>query len=353
MTSTTNSRGRPLWYSAFGCAMLLAGTGPAPAQTAQAQLQEQPTNRNILTWPMPETVSPEGRAMASAMAKAPMPNPMPPVALQRQMIGGMQDAMGARLTKRYGVRVEAAVIAGVPVRIVYPKGMAVLGKGSVLLNLHGGGFQIDSGSLTETIPIAALTGIPVVAVLYRMAPENPYPAALDDALAVYQALEKTRKPSQIGVFGTSAGAVLGGELMARLTSLHRPMPAALGFFSGSADLSKSGDSESWMPLPTGGKTLAGAIASYIGTTAPTDPILSPIHGDLSRFPPTLLVSSSRDVLLSGTSIFGRALIERGVDARMVVFDGLPHAFWAYMAIPETDQANALMARFLKDRLQTR
>ncbi|MDO9367578.1 MAG: alpha/beta hydrolase [Sphingopyxis sp.] len=330
----------------FATAAFLAAATGAPTM---AQPGAEPV-RNILTWPMPETVSPEGRAMAAAMAAAPMPNPMPPVEVQRQMIGGMQDAMGAQLAARHGVRVEASTIAGVPVRIVYPKGVAALGKGPMLLNLHGGGFQLDSGSLTETIPIAALTGLPVVAVLYRLAPEHPYPAALDDALAVYQALEKDRKAAQIAVYGTSAGAVLSGELLAKLTSLKKPMPAALGFFSGSADMSKSGDSESWAPLPGGEKTLAGSISGYIGKTDPADPILSPIHGDLSGFPPTLLVSSTRDSLLSGTSIFGRALIEQGVDARLVVFDGLPHAFWAYMDIPESAQANALMAKFLKDRL---
>lgn len=326
-------------------ALAALAAAPAAAQTAAAP------ERNILTWPMPETVSPEGRAMAAAMAASPMPNPMPPVEVQRQMIGGMQEAMGAQLQQRHGVRVEASTIAGVPVRIVYPQGVTALGKGPVLLNLHGGGFQLDSGSLTETIPIAALTGLPVVAVLYRLAPENPYPAALDDALAVYQALEKDRKASQIAVYGTSAGAVLGGELVARLTSLKKPMPAALGFFSGSADMKKAGDSESWMPLPGGEKTLAGSIAGYVGKTDPADPILSPIHGDLSSFPPTLLVSSTRDSLLSGTAIFGRALTEQGVDARLIVFDGLPHAFWAYMDIPESAEANRLMAKFLKDRLQ--
>jgi len=318
---------------------------PTTAQPAPAP------ERNILTWPMPETVSPEGRAMAAAMLAQPMPNPVPPVEVQRQMIGGMQEAMGAQLQQRHGVRVEASTIAGVPVRIIYPKGVTELGKGPVLLNLHGGGFRVDSGSLTETIPIAALTGVPVVAVLYRLAPENPYPAALDDALAVYQALEKDRKASQIIVYGTSAGAVLSGELVAKLTSLNKPMPAALGFFSGSADLSQSGDSESWMPSPTGEKTLAETVAPYIDKTDPADPVLSPIHGDISGFPPTLLVSSTRDALLSGTSIFARALMERDVDARLVVFDGLPHAFWAYMDIPEAAQANALMAQFFKRHLR--
>jgi acetyl esterase/lipase len=264
----------------------------------------------------------------------------------RQMVAAMQTAMGAKLEQRYGVRVEETVIAGVPVRIVYPKGVETLGKGAVLLNLHGGGGKVDSGSLTETIPIAALSGVPVVAVLYRLSPENPYPAGLDDALAVYQALEKDRKASRIAIFGTSAGAVLSGQLVSRLTSLGRPMPAALGFFSGTADASKKGDSMSWMPMP-GGEL--GADPVY--QVPLTDPVLSPLYSDLTKFPPTLLVSSTRDLALSGTSIFGRALLEQGVDARLVVFDGLPHAFWTYMLdVPETDQANAMMAKFLKGRL---
>lgn len=318
--------------------LLLAGA-PASAQ------------RTMADWPLPTTLSPEGRAAAEALARMPMPNPPPPLAAQRQAIGQMQETMGAALAKRYAVRVEAATIAGVPVRIVYPRGVAALGRGPVLLNLHGGGFQLDSGSLTETIPIAALTGVPVVSALYRMAPEHPFPAAVDDALAVFQALERDRPAARIAVYGTSAGAVLGAQLTARLARLRRPMPAALGFLSGSGDLAVVGDSESWMPMPTGGKSLAEAIAPYVGATDRRDPLLSPGRGDLSRFPPTLLVSSTRDVLLSGTAIFGRALTEQGVDARLVVFDGLPHAFWAYMAIPETDAANALVARFLRERLR--
>jgi monoterpene epsilon-lactone hydrolase len=331
----------------IGFALLATFAAPALAQSAPVPQQ------NILKWPLPDTLSPQGRAMAAAMANAPMPNPMPPVAAQRQMLDGMQSAMSVPLLKRYNVRVEAAVIAGVPVRIAYPAGITALGKGAVLLNLHGGGFQLDSGSLTESIPIAGLTGLPVVSVLYRMAPEHPFPAALDDALAVFQALERDRPAAKIAVFGTSAGAVLGGQLLAKLTALHRPMPAALGFFSGSADLSKHGDSESWTPLPTGDTTLAGSISSYVGKTDPTDPILSPLHGDISHFPPTLLVSSTRDILLSDTAIFGRTLLEKGVDARLVVFDGLPHAFWAYMDIPESTQAETLMASFLKKRLTAR
>lgn len=311
------------------------------------------SERNIMAWPAPDTLSPQAKAMMNAFAATPPQKTWPALAVQRKFADAVQASLGAQLQKRYEVRVEAATIAGVPVRIVYPKGVSALGKGPVLLNLHGGGFMLDSGSLTETIPIAALTGIPVVSVLYRMAPEAAYPAAVDDGLAVYRALAKDHKPSRIAIFGTSAGACLGAELVARIGHEKLPMPAALGFLSGSADMSKVGDSESWMPLPNNGTSLAAVAIDYIGKTSPTDPILSPIHGDLSRFPPTLLLSSTRDFLLSGTSIFARALTEQGVDARLVVFDGLPHAFWSYMTVPETDQANALVAKFLKAQVTAR
>lgn len=339
------SKIRYLIHKAVMAAMVAAvAKGAATAQTQPAG-----TN-NLAKWALPDTLSPQGRAMAAAMAAAPVPEPAPPLELQRRFVADLQSGMGAELAKRYDVRIQNSTIAGVPVRILFPKGVTTLGREPVLLNLHGGGFQADAGSLTETVPIAALTGIPVVAVLYRLAPEHPYPAALNDALGVYQALEKDRSAAHIGVYGTSAGAALSGQLLARLTTMKRPMPAALGYFSGSADLTTSGDSESWMPLPGGARTMTESVASYVGKTPVSDPILSPLKGDVSRFPPTLLVTSTRDILLSPTSIFARKLAEQEVDARLVVFDGLPHAFWAYMAIPETDEANALMAKFLKSRV---
>ncbi len=82
----------------------------------------------------------------------------------------------------------------------------------VLINLHGGGFNSDSGSLTESVPIANLTRTKVIAVLYRLAPEHPFPAAVDDAVAVYKEVLKTYKPGRIAIYGTSAGAILTGEV---------------------------------------------------------------------------------------------------------------------------------------------
>lgn len=87
------------------------------------------------------------------------------------------------------------------------------------------------------------------------------------------------------MYGTSAGAALSGQLMARLTQMRRPLPAAMGYFSGSSDLSASGDSESWMPLPGGANNLAQSVAPYIAKTPVDDPVLSPLKGHVSRFPP--------------------------------------------------------------------
>jgi len=236
----------------------------------------------------------------------------------------------------------------VPVRIFSPPGKAK--GGAVLMNLHGGGFVTDAGSITENVAIAALTGYRVVAVRYRLAPEHPFPAALDDALAVYRALLKQAPGGRIGVYGTSAGAILSAELVARLRAAHLPQPAALGFFSGTADFGATGDSVSLFANPA---ALAAVTSAYLGGTDPATPGLSPARGDLKGWPATLCVASTRDFLLSATAGFCRKLDAAGVDARLVVFDGLPHASWLYTAAPGSDGARAAMARFLSARLEGR
>jgi acetyl esterase/lipase len=225
----------------------------------------------------------------------------------------------------------------------------------VAINLHGGGFTADSGSLTESIPIAAYAHIKVVSVLYRLAPEHPFPAAVDDTVAVYKELLKTYRPNHIVVFGTSAGAMLTAEVAVKLKHLGLPLPAALGIFSGMGDFARHTDSEA---LFSGGG-LAGHLdpptpepdrPEYVGSTDPRDPVLSPIYADLRGLPPSLLIAGGRDYLLSGAANLHRALLHAGVDARLVVFDGLTHAFWYDPSLPESIEATHLMADFLRKNL---
>jgi acetyl esterase/lipase len=297
--------------------------------------------------PPPATLSEAGRAAMTAMAKAPQP-PEGDVAARRRFLDRFQQDFGAGQAKRYAVDIQASTMAGVPVRLIKPRGAPAPGN-LVLLNVHGGGFNADSGSLTENIPIAALTRIPVVAVLYRLAPEHPYPAAVDDALAVYKELLKTHKPAQIGLYGTSAGAILGPELVARLKTEGLPPPAVLGVFSGDADFAHHGDTVSSLP----GASSDALYKGYLGPVPPTDPIASPSLGPVEFFPPTLCLSSSRDFFLSPTANFCRRLDLAGVENKLVVWDGLPHAFWAYMAIPESDEAFGVMAKWLGGHLRGR
>ena len=296
-----------------------------------------------VTAPFPDTLSPEARAGLAADAARPPAGPT--MTERRARAEAIQQDIGKRQMARYRVAMRETAIAGVPVRIFTPASAAR--GGGVLLNLHGGGFVVDSGSITENVPVAALTGRTVVAVRYRLSPENRFPAAVDDALAVYRALLAARPGRRIALYGTSAGAVLSGELVARLRAEHLPPPVALGFFSGTGDLTRGGDS---LNLFLGAKALDVLKGLYAGDRAARDPALSPALGDLTGWPPTLCISSTRDYLLSATADFCRALDAAGADARLIVHDGLPHAFWSYIEAPESDAAFADMARFLNRRL---
>ena len=113
--------------------------------------------------------------------------------------------MGIRQARRlYPVNIEETSIAGVRTDIITPLAMPDANRGRVLINLHGGGFVSDSGSLIEGVPIANLTKIKVVSVYYRLAPESPFPAAVDDVVAVYRELLKTQ-PARRGNFWNLRG----------------------------------------------------------------------------------------------------------------------------------------------------
>ena len=304
--------------------------------------------------PVPTTISPEAqKVLARVESDAAVPQ-----TLEQRRTGTdkWQAGAGEASKKLYPVNVTADFIAGVPVRVVTPLTITPEKRGRVLLNLHGGGFNSDSGSLTESIPIANLTGTKVIAVLYRLAPEHPFPAGLDDAVAVYKELLKSCKPGHIGIYGTSAGAILTAEVTVKLKQLGLPLPGATGIFSGMGDFSQVGDSIALYALngfsghldPP--KPNSNGLEYYAGSTDPKNPVLSPFYADLTGFPPTLFITSGRDLLLSGTTILHRAYLRAGVDAELAVFEALPHAFWNNPALPESKEADQIMAGFFDKQL---
>ncbi|MGA8937963.1 MAG: alpha/beta hydrolase fold domain-containing protein [Acidobacteriaceae bacterium] len=303
---------------------------------------------------VPKTISPAAQKWLGTVVSDVKTNPT--VAQQRAGTDKWQADAGAVSKRLYPANVGAATIAGVPVRVVTPLTMSPAKKDYVLINVHGGGFVVDSGSLTETIPMANLTGMKVISVLYRMAPEHPFPAAVDDTIAVYREVLKTYKAKNIGLYGTSAGAILTAEVTAKIKQLGLPMPGATGVFSGTGDLSQGGDSTAIFALngfsgylapPEPGKPV---ISPYVGKTNPRDPILSPLYSDVRGFPPTLFITSTRDLLLSGTTILDRAYLRAGVDTQLIVFEALPHAFWNNPTLPEAKEADRYMAAFFLKHL---
>jgi epsilon-lactone hydrolase len=305
------------------------------------------------TVPVPDTISPQAQEFLKSQQFASLKSMT--FSEQRDALAKFQREFGDHEAKMYPVKIENSSIAGVPVRLIHPVNSTEKSRHRILINFHGGGFVYESGSLTENIPVAHLTNTTVIAVLYRLAPEHPYPAAVDDALAVYRETLKSYAPEDIGIYGTSAGAILAAELCMHLKQLNLPLPAAMGFFSGTADLDNVGDTERLFAID-GFFSELGTVkdfatqTGYVGKHDPRDPGLSPIYGSLSGFPPTLCISGTRDLLLSQTALFQRALLRSGVDARLIVFEAMPHAYWSSADLPESREAFESMAQFFNKRV---
>jgi epsilon-lactone hydrolase len=304
------------------------------------------TERVTRVVPLPGTISPEAQKFISRSISS---TPPPPLAEQRKHTDEFRIGRAAEASKLFPVNVSTKTIGGVRCDVITPLSVPAARRDHVLINVHGGGFVTDSGSLVEGIPIAFLAKTTVVSVYYRLAPEHPFPAAVDDTVDVYKELLKTHKPKNMGLFGTSAGAILTPQVAVKLRQLGLPVPGALGVFSGSGDLSQPGDTEEIYTIwgfrgylkPRHGTI----IKDYVGNTNPRDPVLSPLYADLRGMPPALFVSSTRDLLLSGTSTLHRAFLRAGVHAELVVFEALPHAFWYDYHLPESKEALHLMADF--------
>jgi epsilon-lactone hydrolase len=303
--------------------------------------------------PLPGTISPEAQQWLESLNHLKYESETLAArraGLEKWLAVGSADAM-----KHFPVNVEEKMIGGVRTDVITPLETPAANRGRVLINLHGGGFNGDSGSLIEGIPISNLAKMKVVSVYYRLAPENPFPAAVDDVVAVYKELLKEYNPNNIGIYGTSAGGILSAEVAVKLKQLGLPRPGALGLFTMMADFSDPGDSVNLFTLNGFPGNLephhTGSQSNdYAGKTDLKDPVLSPLYADLHGMPPSLLVTSTRDLLLSGTTIFHRALLRAGNDTQLVVFEALPHAFWYHFDFPETHECLELIAKFFDQNL---
>lgn len=240
------------------------------------------------------------------------------------------------LKEKLGVDVERTQIAGVKVFMVTPRNLPSNNTNRLLMHVHGGAYIFGGGeaALPEAIFLASYGCYKVVSIDYRMPPDFPYPAAMDDAKAAWQELIKTNKPANMAVFGSSAGGAMTLALVLRAKAEKVPLPAAIAPSTPWADIAKIGDtydSNEWIDnvLVSWDGVLCRAALLYAARHDLKDPQLSPIYGDFSGFPPAILTTGTRDLFLSNTVRTHRKLRRAGVVADLNVYEAQSHAQYSF------------------------
>ncbi len=229
----------------------------------------------------------------------------------------------------HSVHCENTTLGGIPAQQLTAS--EISGNHAVLY-LHGGAYVLGSPESHRNLAshLAQAAQCVVYTIAYRLAPEHPYPAALDDALTAYCALlTQGLNGSQIALSGDSAGGGLALALALRLRDEKLPAPAALYLLSPWTDLTLSGETAKTCaeidPMITAAWGAAGA-AHYAGTTPLTDPLLSPLFADYHDMPPMLIQCGSDEVLRSDSERLAERASAAGVDVQLKVHQGLWHVF---------------------------
>ena len=292
--------------------------------------------------PVPDTVSP---AMQAAAGAPPLPfwNTHPKSADEwKAFVQQLAEVTLKRLPllrEQTGVKVEPTTIGGVQAFIITPREVAEGNREWVLVHVHGGGYVLAPGEAgtPEAILMASFGRIRVISVYYRMPPDFPYPAAMDDAMAVYREVVKTTPAKKIGIFGTSTGGGMTLAMVLRAKQEGLPPPGAIAPATPWSEMTKTGDTYFANEmvdniLVSNDGWLADAANLYANGHDLKDPMLSPVYGDLQGFPPTILTSGTRDLFLSNTVRVHRKLRAAGVVADLIVFEGQSHA--QYLFVPD-------------------
>lgn len=268
------------------------------------------------------------------------------------------DAPADRVAKMRVAGTTAKLADGLdmPAVMILPKEMQI--DDAAILHMHGGAYV--SGGLLQSraliSPIAAEAGVRALTFSYRLAPQHPYPAQLEDAYRAYQwLLDAGYSPKKIALVGESAGGNLALALTLRLRAEGKALPAALALLSPWVDLLQTG--ESFETLKEIDATLnaeelmQSAIQFAGGRERLASPEISPVYADFSGFPPTLIHCGTHEILLSDSEMLERAMLRDGVDAHMVRWEGMCHVFQAF-GFEESKASNQQIGLFLNRHLKT-
>ena len=307
------------------------------------------------TIPIPDTISPELQQLVreSSIDCTSVPTSLQDWRSLRKPVG---NGWLREMSDKHRVDVVAREEGGVRCYDVIPRDRRLTGAKRLLLDLHLGGFVYGEGdeAAAEAIVVASQTGYQVLAIEYRLLPDHSFPAAVDDAVAVWNAIIKTIPPSNIGVYGTSAGGGLALSLVQRAIEDGLALPGAVLADSPWADLSKTGDSRyTELDIMSYDGFVAASAKLYANGRDLKDPKLSPVYGNFAKFPPTFLVSGGRDYLLSDTLRVNAKLRQAGVKTVLVVEEGQSHG-WLLGSVtvkaPEGGVLFSQIAQFFDDNL---
>src|SRR2546422_1471574 len=334
-------------------AVAIAVSAPhAVAQTPAAGPRELPPK----TVPVPDTVSPQMQKQIAAPL-TPTGNVIPTTAegWKEQVNAGYQATMKAlpALREALGVKVESTTIDGVKAYRVTPAVIPQENRNRLLVHVHGGCFVSNPGEsgTGEAIFMAGFGRFKVISVDYRMPPDHPYPATVDDAMTVWKAATKMAVPKNMAIFGSSAGGNLTLAMILRAKQDNLPLPGAIAPGTPMSDLTNAGDSfrtnamlDNTLVAPDANCDKRAAL--YANGRDLKDSMLSPVYGDMRGFPPAILTTGTRDLLLSSTVRVHRKLRQAGVEAVLQVFEGQSHAhYFRDVSAPETKEAFDEIARF--------
>lgn len=353
-------------------ATLMLGSNPARAQNSRVVVDDDGTvHEPEQAVPISSYLSPEAKAYVTQHLK----DVQNPEAVAQD--NGVPRFMKGYLERQkvlYPVDREDTKIAGVHAYIYTPKaGVAEANRTRVLINLHGGGFSgcWPGCAELESIPIAVLGRIRVISVDYREGPDYKFPAASEDVAAVYKEILKNHAPESVGIYGCSAGGMLTAMSVAWFQKHDLPRPGAVGIFcagagspagvgfGGDANYTAGplGEARIMAPAPSKSARPEGAPAGlgYLTGTDPKDPLVAPINSPeiFAKFPPTLIITATRDFALSGALYTHTQLVKMGVDAELHVWEGLFHGFFYNPDVPESRDCYNVIVKFFDRHLSNK
>ncbi|MGW3041030.1 alpha/beta hydrolase [Kitasatospora sp. NPDC001159] len=293
------------------------------------------------------------------------PGPEGPRSVE-EIRAGFRELMAGMIVPHDSIRTAPTVLGGRPALRVEPKdgpdaGAAGSPGSGTILYFHGGGWVFGSPetALSLTGHLVARTGLGAYSLDYRLAPEHPFPAAIEDTLSAYRALlDRGEDPSAIVFAGDSAGGGLAVTTCLAARDAGLPLPAAILAFSPGADATRTGESmdtkEGIDPIFTRA-ALARTGAMYLAGADPHQPLLSPaVLADLTGFPPMLIQVGANEVLLDDSTRLAARAGAAGVDVILDVTADVPHVFQCFAGLlDEADEALERAALFLRQRIRAR